>query len=326
MKETGVAFLVTLALLAAPLAADAQPDRVPRIGWLVFGGPFSETSPGLDAAILRGLRELGYVYGKNVALQYRYAEGRAERLPELATELVRLKVDLLLGIGGDIAVAFQKATSTIPIVVGTSTDPVRARLVPSLARPGGNLTGVTFLSEELAAKRVELLKEVMPGASRLGVLWDPAHADNDFQEIQGAARRLGLRLLSLEVRRPGDLDAAVGTAVREHVDALIVVPGRLMALLDKRITEAAASHRLAVISGWREFASVGALLTYGPNRLEGSKRVAYYVDRVLKGTKPADLPIERPTTFELVVNTKTAKVLGLTIPPSVLARADEVIE
>jgi putative tryptophan/tyrosine transport system substrate-binding protein len=318
--------LLALVLLATPLATEAQPTRAPRIGWLVYGGAFSEASPGVDAAVLRGLRELGYVDGKNVAIEYRHAEGRPERLPELATDLVRLKVDLLVGIGGDIAGALKGATSSIPIVVATSADPVRSQLVASLARPGGNLTGVTFLFDELAAKRVELLKELMPGIARLGVLWDPTHADNDFPEMQGAARRLGLQLQSLEVRRPGDLDAALRTAIQERVEALIVVPARLTAFLGRRITEAAASHRMAVISGWREFADAGAVLTYGPNRVESARRTASYIDRILKGAKPADLPIEQPTKFELVINLKTAKTLGLLIPQSVLLRADDLIQ
>jgi len=317
---------LAVALLAAPLAGEAQPARVPRIGWLVYGGAFSETSRGLEAAVLRGLRDLGYVDGRTVAIEYRHAEGRPERLAELATELVRLNVDILIGLGGDVALPLKNATSGIPIVVATSTDPVRSQLAASLARPGGNLTGVTFLFDELASKRVELLRELMPGAARLGVLWDPTHADNDFPEMQGAARRLGLQLLSLEARRPEELDAALRTAAQERVDALIVVPSRLTALLARRITEGAAGQRIPVISGWREFAEAGALLTYGPNRVESARRTASYVARVLKGARPADLPIEQPTQFELVVNLRTAKALGLTIPESVRLRADDTIQ
>ena len=318
--------ILALALHAPPPGAEAQPSRMPRIGWLVFGGVFSATSPGLDGAILRGLQDLGYVERQNLVVEYRYAEGHAERLGQLAMELVRLKVDLLLGVGGDVAAALRNATNSIPIVVATSTDPVRSQLVSSLAKPGGNLTGVTFVFDELAAKRVELLKEVMPKLSRVGVLWDPTHVDNDFPEMQGVAQRLGLQLQSLEVRRPDDFEAVFGSAVQRHVDALIVVPGRLTAMLDSRIVASATMHGIPVISGWRQFAQLGALLTYGPDRFEGAKRAASYIDRILKGAKPADLPVEQPTKFELVINLKTAKALGLTIPPAVLARADEVIQ
>ena len=314
-------------LLAAPLAAKAQQaGSHPRIGWLVFGTPFTETSPDLEAAVLRGLRERGYVDGKTITIEYRYAQGRRERLPELAADLARLKVDILLGIGGDVAEAYKKATGTMPIVVGMSNDPVRSRLAASLARPGGNLTGISFLFDELAAKRVELLRDILPQVSRLAVLWDPSHVDNDFAEVQDAARRLGIQLQSLEIRGPGDLDAAVLAAAQARAEALIVVPGRLMAFLGRRIVDSAAQHHLPVISGWKEFALGGALATYGPNRVESAERLGRYVDKILKGAKPGDLPIEQPTKFELVINLKTAKALGLTIPPSLRARADEVIE
>ena len=264
--------------------------------------------------------------GRNISIEYRHAEGRAERLPELAAELVRLKVNMLLAVGGDIAQVFKQATSSIPIVVAMSTDPVRSQLVASLARPGGNLTGVTYVFDELAAKRVELPKEIMPGVSRLGVLWDPTHVDNDFPSVQSAARRLGLQLQSLEVRGPSDLDVALRTALQTRVEALIVVPGRLTAFLSQRIISTATQSKLAVLSGWREFAEGGAVLSYGPDRVEGAKRIAIYVDKVLKGAKPGDLPIEQPTKFELVINLKTAKALGLIIPQSLLQRADQVIE
>ena len=322
-----VRLLVLLALLAAPLIAEPQqPGRPPRIGWLVFGTPFTETSPDLEAAVLRGLRERGYVDGKTLAIEYRFAQGRQERLPELAADLAGLKVEVLLGIGGDVAEAFKKATSIKPIVVGMSTDPVRSRLAASLARPGGNLTGMTFLFEELAAKRVELFREIMPQGSRLAVLWDPSHIDNDFAEVQAAARRLGIQLQSLEIHRPGDVDTAVLAAVQARAEALIVVPGRLTAFLGKRIVEGAAQHQIPVISGWREFALGGAVATYGPDRVESAERLGSYVDKILKGAKPGDLPIEQPTKFELVLNLKTAKALGLRIPRSLLLRADQLIE
>jgi len=318
---------VSASLLAAPLAAGAQaPGRQPRLGWLVFSGPFTETSPDLEAAVLRGLRERGYVDGKTLSIEYRYAHSRHERLPELAADLVRLKVDLLLGIGGDVAAAFKGATSTVPIVVGMSTDPVRSQLAASLARPGGNLTGVTFLFDQLAAKRVELFREIVPQGVRLAVVYDPTHIDNDFTEVQAAARRLGIQLQPLEIRRPEDLEATLLAVVQARAEALIVVPGRLTAVLGKRIVESAAQQRIPVISGWREFASGGAVATYGPNRVEASGRLGGYVDKILRGAKPADLPIEQPSQFELVINLKSAKALGLMVPASLLGRADQIIE
>ena len=313
-------------LLAAALAAEAQPAAVPRIGWLVYGGPFTEASRGLEAAVLRELKERGYEDGRNLKIEYRHAEGRSERLPELAAELVRSKVNLLLALGGDVAVALRRATTSIPIVVATSTDPVRSQLIASLAHPGGNLSGVTFVFDELAAKRVELLKEVMPRLSRLAVLWDPTHVDNDFPQVEIAARRLGLQLQSLEIHGPNELESALRAAINGRAEALLVVPGRLTGFLSRRIIEGAAQSKIPVISGWREFAESGAVLSYGPDRVESAKRTVIYVDRILKGARPGDLPVEQPTKFELVVNLKAAKALGLSVPRSVLQRADQVIE
>jgi putative ABC transport system substrate-binding protein len=318
--------LIPGGLLAAALAAEAQPAAVPRIGWLVYGGPFTEASRGLEAAVLRELKERGYEDGRNLKIEYRHAEGRSERLPELAAELVRSKVNLLLALGGDVAVALRRATTSIPIVVATSTDPVRSQLISSLAHPGGNLTGVTFVFDELAAKRVELLKEVMPRLSRLAVLWDPTHVDNDFPQVEIAARRLGLQLQSLEIRGPNELESALRAAINGRAEALLVVPGRLTGFLSRRIIEGAAQSKIPVISGWREFAESGAVLTYGPDRVESAKRTVIYVDRILKGARPGDLPVEQPTKFELVVNLKAAKALGLNVPRALLQRADQVIE
>jgi putative ABC transport system substrate-binding protein len=321
-------FLATIpgGLLAAALPAEAQPAAVPRIGWLVYGGPFTEASRGLEAAVLRELKERGYEDGRNLKIEYRHAEGRSERLPELAAELVRSKVNLLLALGGDVALALRRATTSIPIVVATSTDPVRSQLIASLAHPGGNLSGVTFVFDELAAKRVELLKEVMPRLSRLAVLWDPTHVDNDFPQVEIAARRLGLQLQSLEIRGPNELESALRAAINGRAEALLVVPGRLTGFLSRRIIEGAAQSKIPVISGWREFAESGAVLTYGPDRVESAKRTVIYVDRILKGARPGDLPVEQPTKFELVVNLKAAKALGLSVPRSVLQRTDQVIE
>ena len=328
MKPRTVGLVASLALciLAAPLAGQAQqPAKVPRIGWLVYGSPSPETSLVLDEGLRQGLRDLGYVEGKNFAFEYRYAEGRPERLPGLAADLVRLKVALIIA-PGDMALVAKKATGTIPIVMMSSNDPVRAGYVASLARPGGNVTGVTFIFDELAGKRLELLKEAVPAISRVAVLWNPTHVDNEFLEMQAAARALGIQLQSLELRAPSELDGAFQAASRGRAEALTVAPSRLTAFLRTRIVEFAAKSRLPVISGWREFAEAGALLTYGPNRGEGARRAAAYIDKILKGAKPADLPVEQPTRFELVVNLKTAKALGLTMPQSILIRADQVIQ
>ena len=328
MRRRRIIAGLLLVSLAAALAAEAQqrPTVHPRIGWLVFGGPFSETSSRLEASLLQSLRALGYVDGKTLSIEYRYAEGQSSRLAELAAELARSGVDILTGMGGDVAVALQKATKTIPIVVAMSTDPVRSQLASSLARPGGNLTGITFLFDELAAKRVELFREMLPNGSRLAVLWDPSHVDNDFTEVQTAARRQNIKLQSLELHGPVDLDTTMQAAAKGRPETLIVVPSRLTAFLSKRIVDVAIRQRIPVISGWREFAQDGAVMTYGPNRIEIAKRLAIYIDKIVKGAKPADLPIERPTTFELVINLKTAKTLGLSLPPSLLLRADQVIE
>jgi putative ABC transport system substrate-binding protein len=223
-------------------------------------------------------------------------------------------------------VALRRATTSIPIVVATSTDPVRSQLIASLAHPGGNLSGVTFVFDELAAKRVELLKEVMPRLSRLAVLWDPTHVDNDFPQVEIAARRLGLQLQSLEIHGPNELESALRAAINGRAEALLVVPGRLTGFLSRRIIEGAAQSKIPVISGWREFAESGAVLSYGPDRVESAKRTVIYVDRILKGARPGDLPVEQPTKFELVVNLKAAKALGLSVPRSVLQRTDQVIE
>ena len=318
-------FLATLGLglLAATRGAGAQPARTARIGVLLFSAPAAD--PNLPA-FRDAMRDLGWIEGRNLAFEYRYAEGRAERLPGLAAELVRLTPDLVYVLGGDVAPFAKNATRTIPIVVAVSTDPVQAGLVPSLARPGGNLTGVTFLLSDLATKRLEMLHEIAPKASRIAVLWNPDHADPDFREIRAAAPKVGARIVSLEVRRPDDFEAAFQTALRERADALIVVSSRLMIRERRRILEFAAAQRLPLATGWGAWAEDGALLTYGPNINEIVRRSAGHVDRILKGAKPADLPFEQPTRFELVVNLKTAQALGLTLPQSVVVRADRVIQ
>ncbi len=313
---------VLAVLLAAPLGAGAQPARTARIGVLVFSTPATDPS----VPVFRdALRDLGWIEGRNLSLEYRYAEGRTERLPNLADELARAKPDLIYALGGDVAPFAKNATRTIPIVAVVSNDPVAAGLVASLARPGGNVTGLTFLLSDLAAKRLEMLHEIAPKASRVAVLWNPEHADPDFRETQAAAPKLGVRVVSLEVRRPEDLDGAFQTALRERVDALIVVSSRLMTRERPRILEFAAKQRLPLATGWGAWAEGGALLAYSPNIDEIVRRSALHVDKILRGAKPADLPVEQPTRFELVLSLRTARALGLTPPPSLLLRADHVI-
>ena len=326
MRRKIVIYLLTATLLSTvPFVEAQQVKKVPRIGWLSAGSSSAEFP---EKQALEGLRGLGWAEGKNVVIEYRYAGGNSERLSQLASELVNLKVDVIVTFSAGVAVA-KRATGTIPIVVGTSQDPVRAGFVASLARPGGNLTGVTFLTDELSGKRLELLKEAIPGISRATILWEPAHVDNEFKGMQAVAPGLGVRLQSLEVprlARPDEVERAMQAALDGGAEALILAPGGFTILHRKRIIELAAKKRLPVISAWKIFADDGALLTYGPDILEISGRIATYVDKILKGTKPAELPVEQPTKFEFFINLKVAKQIGLTIPPNVLARADRVIK
>jgi putative ABC transport system substrate-binding protein len=319
-------FIGTLAgsLLAAPLAAAAQQaGKVPRVGILLFGTP--DADPSLRS-FRAGLRDLGHVEGKTIVLEYHYAGGKPERLPDLARDLVGTKPNVIFALGGDVAPFARTATSTIPIVVAVSNDPVQSGLVATLARPGGNLTGVTFVSSDLAAKRMQLLTEIAPAVSRVGVLWNPDHIDPEYRETQGAGRALGVEVHSLEVRGPGDLDRAFRAAVGARVEAIVVVSSRLMLVNQQPITELAARHRMVLVGGWGAWPQAGALFSYGPDLDVLVRQAATHVDKVLKGARPGDIPIVQPTKFELVINLKTAKALGLTIPPSLLQRADQVIE
>ena len=318
-------FLATIAggLLAAPLAVQAQPAGKARIGVLLFSTP--ATDPNLP--VLRdALRRLGWLEGGNLTLEYRYGEGRIERLSQYAVELVQLKPDLIYALGGDVAAFAKSATSTVPIVVVVSNDPVQAGLVASLARPGGNVTGLTFSLSDLAPKRLEMLRQIVPKTARVGILWNPDHTDPDFRETQTVAPKLGVDIVSLEVRRPDDFAAVFKAALRDRIDALIVVSSRLMTLERRRILEFATTHRLSVATGWGARAQDGALFSYGPNIDDVVRRSAVHVDKILRGARPADLPFEQPARFELVISLKTAKALGLTIPQSLLLRADQVIE
>jgi putative ABC transport system substrate-binding protein len=311
------------AAVACPLAARAQQSaRQRHMGILLF----SEDDRAIIRAFLQGLAALGYVDGRTVTIDYRDAKANYERLPEMADELVRLKPDVIFSFGGEQAPIVKNATATIPIVVVVSNDPVESGLVASLGRPGGNITGVTYVHEVLAGKSVELLKDAAPFVSRVAILWDPRHTDPEFRETQRASRALGVSIQSLEVRESGDFEIAFQAATREQVEALIVIGSRLVGRHRRAIGDFAARHRLILVGVPRWLMEVGALLTYGPNAAELHRRAASYVDKILKGAKPSDLPMQQPTTFELAINLKTAKAFGLTIPPTLLARADEVIE
>ena len=303
-------------------AAAAQPPKVARVGILLYGTPETDSFP----VIRRGLVRLGYVEGRNVIFEHRFAEGRPERLPSLAAELIRSKPDVIIAFGGDVAPFAKQATATIPIVMITSADPVEGGLVSSFARPGGNVTGVTLVASELAGKRLQFLKEAAPAVTRVAVLWNPDHPDDEFRATQVAGRTLGIHVASLEVRRRDELEGAFATGGRERAEALIVVSSRLMALNRARIIDFAGQHRMLLASGWGPWAAEGALLSYGPDLDVIIMSSASYVDRILRGARPADLPVERPTKFLLVINLKIARRSGLSVPPSLVQRADEVIE
>lgn len=309
-------------LLPLPLRAQ-RATKIPRLGVLLYDTLQSDPSA---AAFHRGMRDLGYVDGQNIAYEYRFAEGRLERLSSLAAELVALKPDVILALGGDVAPDAIKATKTIPIAFAVSTDPVRAGLVASMARPGGNATGVTFLQDELAAKRLGLLKEAAPQISRVAFLFNPDHVDNELREAERGTAALGVKLHLAEVRGSADLNAAFDTAARAGVDALYVVASRQVGANVARIVDFAARNRLPLAGGWGAWAQAGGLISYGPNIGEMVRQSAGFVDKILKGEKPAEIPVQQPTHFELMINLKTAKALDLAIPESFLLRADKVIE
>jgi len=312
------------AAAAWPLSAQAQQGkRIPRIGVLLFGTP--DTDPNLPA-FLRGLRELGYIEGQNIAIEYRYAEGKPDLLRGLAGELVAIKPDLIFALGGDVAPSARVATTTIPIVVAVSNDPVQAGLVTSLAHPGANITGVTFVSSDLAAKRLQFLREIAPAIARVGVMWNPDHVDPEYREVQSAAKTLGTQVRSLEVRSADDFVTAFDAATNDRIQALMPITSRLMLINRGRIIEFSRRRQLLLASGFGPWAREGALLSYGPDTDASTKRAAAYVDKILRGAKPDELPIEQPTKFQLVINNKIAKSLGLDIPPSLLAIADQIID
>ena len=301
--------------------ANAQPTRkIARIGILA-----NFSSPQLDA-LRQGLRDIGYIEGQNLLIEHRYAEGKRERIPELVAELLGLKIDLIVPIGPTTPLV-AKIVSDIPVVFGVSGDPVEAKLVATLARPGGNATGMTFFASVLAGKRVELQKEAVPGTTRISVLANPNHAGEsvEFGETETAAKAMGVSVQRHTAQVADDLAGAFSAIAKQRATALITFPDALMLAHRKEIAEFAGKLRLASVGGWSEFADAGGLMTYGPNLADSFRRVAFYVDKILKGAKPAELPVEQPKKFELVINLNAAKQIGLTIPPNVLARADKVI-
>jgi putative ABC transport system substrate-binding protein len=318
---------LSLSVLAAPLAAEAQqPVKLPRIGVLFASTP-AATSHLLDG-LRQGLREQGYVEGQHIILESRYGQAGTERISDVAAELVRLKVDVLVAATDPATAALKQQTQTIPIVMANSTDPVGTGFVASLARPGGNVTGLSALSPELSGKRLGLLREVIPGLARVTIIWNPdvRGALFDYKETEAAARSLRLQLQSVEVSRSEDLDRAFSAVTNQRAQALIVqTPNPVLFANRSQIASFAQRTRLPSMYGQKEFADAGGLITYGPNTADMWRRAATYVDKILKGVKPEDLPVQQPTKFELVINLKTAQALGLTVPQSVLVRADEII-
>ena len=324
MKNVGwFSILVAAALHTFAVITEAQqPAKVPRIGYIAPTGPENTNY----AAFLRGLRDLGYIEGKNILVEYRSMEGNRDRIPSLMAELVQLKVDILVSPNAPTILAAKQATRTIAIVMVVNTDPVASGLVDSLAHPGGNITGITRLTRDLSGKRLEVLKEVFPGISRVGVLEDADASVRAFKDYDAAGRALKIQLQSLEVRGPNpDLEGAFRAAVKGRVRALIATQTTVLVPYPKKIADLAIKHRLPLMFESSRTVEAGGLLSYSSNEPENFKRAAYYVDKILKGAKPAELPVEQPTKFEFVINLKTAKTLGLTIPPDVLARANKII-
>ncbi len=323
----GLVVALALSILSAPLSSEAQQrGKVPRIGFL--GAATPAAAAHLVDAFRQGLRDLGYVEGQNIATEYRWAEGRLERLPDLAADLVRLKVDVIFAPSPPSALAAKNATTAIPIVMALPGDPVGLGLVASLARPGGNITGMSNVSVELAPKQLQLLKQAVPKVSRVAILWNPANQSHapSLREMEVAARSLGVQLQPLEARGPDSFDNAFAAITRERAGALLLLGDGMFLQHRTRILDLVAKSRLPAMYGLREFVDAGGLMSYSPSFTDLFRRAATHVDKILKGAKPADLPVEQPTKFELLINLKVARALGLTIPQSVLIRADQVIQ
>jgi putative ABC transport system substrate-binding protein len=325
---TGLAALVTVLFVAVPLTADAQQTgKVYRIGYIVTATP--DEQEHLTRALDDGMRELGYVEGRNIVVERRFAGGKQERLPDLAAELVRLNVDIIVTGSNPVIAAVKQATATIPVVMAASRDPVGSGFVASVARPGGNITGLTNdPTPEIQGKSLELLKEAVPMAWRVALVWNPLPpgAETYRKIVESAARKLGVSVQSVEVRGRNEFEGAFAAIARERVDGVVVLPDPIFFTARKQVVELTTKYRLPAVYHAREFVEIGGLMSYGVNFAHQFRRSASYVDKILKGAKPGDLPVEQATRFELVVNLKTAKALGLTIPPSVLLRADHIIE
>src|SRR5262245_1537818 len=325
-KATVPSILIAVVLLAVAVIAEAQQlGKIPTIGFMRGG---DSTDPEVEA-FRQGLSDLGYVEGKNINIEFRNTDGKTDRFSGVAAELVRLKVNIIVAAGGSaVVLAVRPATDKIPIVMTNPGDPVAIGVVASLARPGGNVTGLTSSSTDLSGKRVELLKEAVPKLSRVAVMWSPDLAGNvrNFKETEVAGQSLGLKLLSLELRTASDLDNALQSAIKDRAGALIIIRSPAYTSTSEKIVDFAAKNRLSTMFPERSFVESGGLMSYAPNIADNFRRAATYVDKILKGTKPADLPVESPRKFELIINFKTAKQIGLTIPPNVLARADRVIK
>jgi putative ABC transport system substrate-binding protein len=307
-----------------PLAARAQ-KSLPRIGWLVFGD--AKKMGPVDQSLKDALVQAGLLDGRNIEIVFRYANGMPDRLAELATELVAQRPNLLLAVGGDVIKSlFEASKGSIPIVGGVSDSPIRSGIAVSLARPSKNFTGVTFLTDEMAAKRIELLKQVAPNIRKVAVIFNPQHFDDEVTFARRGAGSLDLQLTTHPIDKIADLDAALQAVEASGADGLLVISSRLTGIVAAKIAQRGQERRIPVIASWREFTDSGALMSYGPSRIFEAKRLVGYVQKVLSGEKPADLPIEQPVKFELVINLKTAKALGLSVPPTLLAQADEVIE
>jgi ABC-type uncharacterized transport system substrate-binding protein len=323
-KWVGIFAIALTFAFGGALVEAQQPKKVPRIGWLGA----ARTSSSRIEAFRQGLHELGYAEGKNIVIEYRYAEGKLDRLPAFAADLVRLKVDVIVAGSPQATRSAKQATSTIPIVMAFDDDPVGSGFVASLARPGGNITGLSTLFPEMSGKQLELLKEIVPALSRVAVLGNATQPGNPqaLREINIDADGLGVQIQYLEVRGPKDIETAFGEASKEHADAVLVLSTSILYFNRRQVSNLAVKSRLPTIYGRPEYLDEGGLVYYGPSYTDLYRRAAVYVDKILKGAKPADLPVEQPTKFELIINLKAAKQIGLTIPPNVLARADRVIK
>jgi putative ABC transport system substrate-binding protein len=324
IQRIALAVVLAFGVLAAPFAAGAERPTIPRIGFLLMGSSQAGLTSLFDA-FRAGLRELGWIENENIAIEYRWAGDSPDRLPGLAADLVRLKVDVIIGSTPGVRAA-QRVTTSIPIIMCIADDAVKQGLVTNLARPGGNITGMAAMASELAAKRLELLREATR-ISRVVLLWNPPGSSSDYlQATQMAARTLRVTLQSVEVRTADDFEGAFASVLKGRAEAFMVGPGQFLFTHQRRVVEFAAKNRLPSMYAWKDPVSAGGLMAYGVNIPQAYRRAAYYVDKILKGTKPGDLPVEQPTKFDLVINLKTAKALGLTIPPSLLLRADQVIQ